>query len=183
MIARHDEGDAPASVVDEVAGDQRRTRHAQVAPHAVDGDAHARVLPLLHHEGEADRVVDRGKHADHEQADADLQRRAREGRGNRGEPDADEEHAHHALAAPLVREPAGRQREHAEREEPGCCVFQEIGIAEAPLAVQRKRRHGGEDQREQMIQEVPEVEQQEVQALAHEGSPWPDVGRPCAPAN
>ncbi len=95
-------------------------------------------------------------------------------------PDADEEHAHHALAAPLVRDPAGRQREHAEREEPGCCVFQEVGIAQAPLAVQRQRRHGGEDQREQVVQEVSEVEQQEVQAVAHEGSPWPDVGRPCA---
>ena len=84
--ARHDEGDAPAAVVDEVAGEQRRAGHAQVAQHAVDGDAHAGVLPLLHHDGEADRVVDGGKHADHEQPDADLERRAREGRGDGGTP-------------------------------------------------------------------------------------------------
>ena len=88
--------------------------------------------------------------------------------GDRGEADADEEHAHHALAAPLVGEPAGGQREHAEREEAGRGVFQEIGIAQAPLAMQRQRRHGGEDQREQVVEEVADIEQQEMQALAHE---------------
>ena len=78
--ARHDEGDAPAAMVDEVAGDQRRAGDAQVAPHAVDGDAHARVLPLLDHDGETDGMIDGGEHADDEQAEADLERRAREGR-------------------------------------------------------------------------------------------------------
>ena len=33
--------------------------------------------------------------------------------------------------------------------------------------MQRQRRHGREDQREQVIEEMPDVEQQEVQALAH----------------
>ena len=33
--------------------------------------------------------------------------------------------------------------------------------------MQRERGNGGEDQREQMVEEVADVEQQEMQALAH----------------
>ena len=76
--ARHDEGDAPAAIVDQIAGDQRGARDAEIAPHAVHRQPHAGVLPFLRHHREADRMIDRGEHADHEQADADLQRRLRE---------------------------------------------------------------------------------------------------------
>ena len=80
---------------------------------------------------------------------------------------ADEEHAHHAVAAPLVGDPAGGKREYAEGEETGRGVLQELGIAQAPLAMQRERRHRGEDQREQMVEVMADIEQQEMQALAH----------------
>ena len=123
-------------------------------------------------------MVDGGEHADHEQAEPDLEGRARERRGDGGEADADEEHAHHALAAPLVGEPAGGQREHAEGEEAGRGVFQELGVAEPPFAMQRQRRHRGEDQREQVVEKVADVEQQEVQALAHEDLPGAGHVRP-----
>ncbi len=123
-------------------------------------------------------MVDGGEYADNEQSEPDLEGRAREGRGDGGEADANEEHAHHALAAPLVGEPAGGQREYAEGEEAGRGVFQQLGVAEPPFAVQRQRRHRGEDQREQVVEKMTDVEQQEVQALAHEGLPRAGVGRP-----
>ena len=104
--AGHDEGCAPAAMIDEIAGDQRRAGDAEIAPDAVHGEAHAGVLPLLRDDGEADRMIDRGEYADDEQADADLQRRLREGGGDRRRADADEEHGDHALAAPFVGEPA-----------------------------------------------------------------------------
>ena len=103
----------------------------------------------------------------------DLQRRAGERGADGGKADADEEHAHHAIAAPAVGEPAGGQGEHAEGEEAGRGVLQQVAVAEPPLAVQGERGDGGKDQREQMIEEMPDVEQQEVQSIAHAGSPWP----------
>ena len=169
--ARNDERHAPAAVVDQVAGDQRGARDAEIAPHAVHGEPHAGVLPFLRHHRETDRMVDRGEHADHEQPDPDLQRRLRKSGRDRGEPDADEEHDHHALAAPFVREPAGRIREHAEREEAGRRVFEQFAVAELPFARERQRRDGREDQREQMIEEVPDVEEQEMRAIAIHGCP------------
>jgi len=166
--ARDDEGHAPAAVVDEVARDQGGTGNAQVAPHAIDGDAHPCVLPCLDDDGEPDGVIYGGEQADREQAEADLQGRARERRGKRSKADADEERRHHTLAAPLVGEPPGGQREYAEGKEAGRGVFDEVAITEAPFAIECERRYRGEDQREQMIEEVADIEQQEMQALTHE---------------
>ncbi len=180
--AWHDERGTPSAVVDEVARDQRGTGDAQVAPHAVDGNAHARVAPLLHHDGESDGMIDGGKDAEDEKASADLKRRAGEGGGNGCTADADKVGAHHAVAAPLVGKPAGRQREHAECDEAGRGVSEQVGVAEAPIAVQRQRRHRGEDQHEEMIEEVADVEQQKVQALAHMRAPWAGVDRLFQPS-
>ena len=66
--ARNDEGRAPAAIVDQIAGEQRGARDAEVAPDAVHRDAHPGVLPFRDDDREADRVVDRREHADHEQA-------------------------------------------------------------------------------------------------------------------
>ena len=63
-------------------------------------------------------------------------------------------------------QPAG-QREHAEGEEARRGVFQQVGVAEAPLAMQRQRRDRCKDQREKVVEEMADVEQQEMQALAH----------------
>ena len=81
-------------------------------------------------------------------------------------PMPDEEHDHHAVAAPAVGQPACGQGEQAEGEESRRRVDQQLRIADAPLAVQRQSGDRCEDQREQMIQEMPEVEQQEVGAIA-----------------
>jgi hypothetical protein len=165
-------------VVDEIAGQQRRAGDAEVAPHAVHRDAHAGVLPLGGDDGEPDRMIDRREHADDEQADADLQGRLRKSGGDRGEADADEEHAHHALAAPFVGEPPGRQGEQAEGEEAGSGIGEQIAVADAPLAAERQRRHGGEDQGEQVIEEMADVEQQELRTVTvHAGWSLRDDGR------
>ena len=116
-------------------------------------------------------MIDRGEHADHEQPDADLQRRLGQSGRDRGEPDADEEHHHHAFAAPFVGEPAGRIGEHPEGEEAGRRVFEQIAVAEPPFADERERRDRREDQREQVIEEVPDVEEQEMRAIAVHASP------------
>ena len=51
--------------------------------------------------------------------------------------------------------------------EAGRGVFQQVSITEPPLAIESQRRYRGEDQREQVVEEVADVEQQEMQALAH----------------
>ena len=67
-------------MIDEIAGDEGGARNTEIAPDAVHGQPHTGVLPLLRHDGEADRMIDRGEDADDEETDADLQRRLREGR-------------------------------------------------------------------------------------------------------
>ena len=122
-------------------------------------------------------MIDRGENADHEQADPDLQRRLRKAGRDRGEPDPDEEHDHHALAAPFVGEPSRRIREDPEREEAGRRVFQKLAVGEIPFARERERRDGGEDQREQVIEKVPDVEKQEMRAIAIHGCSGPSADR------
>ena len=126
-------------------------------------------------------MVDRREHADHEQSDPDLQRRLGKSGRDRGDPDADEEHDHHAFAAPSIGEPARRIRENSEREEAGRRIFEKIAVAQVPLACQRQRRHGREDQREQMIEKVPDIQEQEMRAVAiHRSSHLgPRVGVPA----
>src|SRR5215467_9574770 len=70
--ARHEEGDAPAAVVYEVTSDEGGTGDTEVAPHAIDGDAHPRVLPFLDDDGEADGMIYGGEYADHQQPEPDL---------------------------------------------------------------------------------------------------------------
>jgi type VI secretion system protein ImpG len=105
------------------------------------------------------------------QAQGELQGRPRKGGDDGGKPDADEEHAHHALAAPFVGEPARRIRKHPEREEARRRVFEKLAVAEPPFARERERRDRREDQREQVIEEMPDVEKQEMRAIAIHGYP------------
>ncbi len=66
-------------------------------------------------------------------------------------------------------QPAG-QREQPEREEARRRVFQQTRHSCRPHSrVQRERRHGGEDQREQVVEEVPDVQKQEMTAVAIHG--------------
>ena len=105
------------------------------------------------------------------QADADLQWRRGETRGDRGQADANEEDAHHAVAAPAVGEPTRGQGEEAEGEKPGRRVGQQLRIADTPLPVQRQGRDRGEDQGEQVVEEVPDVQQKEIQPIPVHESP------------
>ena len=111
-------------------------------------------------------MVDRREYADRKQPDTDLQRRLRKPGRHGGKPDADEEQHHHSLAAPFVGEPAGRIGEHPEREETGRGVFEQFAVAQVPFARQRQRRDRREDQREQVIEKVSDVEEQEMRAIA-----------------
>ena len=167
------EGVAPAPGVDEPAREQCGGGDAEVAEHAVDGERNAGLRPSVHDHREPDRVVDGGEHADCEQSGRDFDRRISERRGDRACPDADEEDDHHPFPTPLVRDPAGRNRADPERDEPRRGVGNQRRVAHPPLLGEPQRRDRREDQHEEVIEEVPDVEEQEVQAIArHEGSPW-----------
>ena len=103
-------------------------------------------------------MIDRCEHANHEQADANLQRCLRKSGTNRGQADADEKYTHHAILAPLVGQPASRQRKGAKREETRCRIGQQFSIADIPFAVEHQRRHGCEDQHEEMVKKMSDVQ-------------------------
>jgi hypothetical protein len=107
---------------------------------------------------------------------ADLERRAGQRRKDGGGADADEEDDHHPLAAPLVGQPAGRDGAQAEGDEAWGRVGDELGVAHVPLVAQPQCRRGREDEHEQMVEEVPDVEKQEVDPFAVHaasgGDPW-----------
>ena len=111
-------------------------------------------------------MIDRGKDAEDEQGDGDLQRRLCISRQDRGDADADEEHGHHAVPAPAVRKPPRRQGEQAEGYESGRRVVNQLLVAQAPFARQRKCRHSRENQRKQMVEEMADIEEEKVCPLA-----------------
>ena len=49
-------------------------------------------------------------------------------------------------------------------------IGQKFGIAHTPFAGQRERGDAGEDQHEQMVEEMPDVQQQEVEPVAGHGA-------------
>ena len=71
--ARNDEGKAPTEILPDHAGDQRRRRHAEVAPDAVEAHLAAELAGIGHDHGGADRMVDRGEQADRQQRGAELE--------------------------------------------------------------------------------------------------------------
>ena len=80
-------------------------------------------------------MIDRREHSDDEKADTDLQRCLRESRGDRTQANANEEDAHHAVTAPFIGQPAGRQREDSEGEKSGRRIRQKRRIGDAPFLV------------------------------------------------
>ena len=164
--AGQDERVAPAPGVDEIAGEQRGRGNPEVPEHAVDGDGNAGLPPSLYDHRDSDGVVDGGEHTHGEQSQRDLHRRVRQRRQDRAHADADEEDDDHAGPAPLVRHPSGRNRTDPERDEPRRGVRDQRRVAHVPLFGKPQRRHRGEDQHEEMVEEMPEVEEKEVQAVA-----------------
>ena len=106
---RRDERHPPAAVIDEIARNERGAAHAKVAPDAIERNAHAGILPPPCHDGEADGMIDCRKNTEHEQGGPDFHRRAGECGQNGRQPDANEEHRDHALAAPFIGKPSRRQ--------------------------------------------------------------------------
>ena len=156
--ARHDERPAPAEKLPDHAGDQRRRRHAEIAPDAVEAHLAAEPVGIGHDHGGADGVIDRGEQADRQQRRAKLQRRLHQADRDHRQADAEEEDHHHVAAAPAVAEPAGQQRARAERDEARGGVRQQLGIGHA----ERRPHHddgGGEDQHRIMVDEVRGVDE------------------------
>ena len=122
--------------------------------------------PSLDDHRDSDGVVDGGEHPHGQQSQRDLHRRVRQRRQDRARADADEEDHDHSGPAPLVRHPSGRNRTDPERDEPRRGVRDERRVAHVPLFGKPQRRHRGEDQHEEMVEEMPEVEEKEVQAVA-----------------
>ena len=112
---RNDEGAAPSDHRCQHGGDAGRERDAEIAAHAVEGErAAARGRLLDQHRG-ADRMIDRGEHAERRQRDRQRDQVRRQRRADQRHAAAEIEQRHHVAPAPAVGEPAGRQREDRRR--------------------------------------------------------------------
>ena len=115
----------------------------------------------------------------------------REGGQDRARADAEEEDDDHPLAAPLVREPAGRNRGHPEGDEARRRVRDEGRVAHPPLVGEPEGRDRREDEHEEVVEEVPDVQEEEAEAStrhvkvsrAYRRPRVPPAGRGSAAAN
>ena len=167
---------APPRGVDEVAGEEGRARHPEVPEDPVDRERHPRLRSPLDDEGEADRMVDRGEETDGGEPERDLERRPREGGQDRARSDAEEEDHDHPFPAPLVREPAGGDRGHPEGDEARRRVGDEGRVAHPPLVGEPERRDGREDEHEEVVEEVPDVQEEKAETGTRHGG-FLDVGQ------
>jgi hypothetical protein len=149
---------APAPQVHQRARDDRREGEPEVAPQAVPAERHAEVLGRGDQHRDAHRVVDRGEHPREREARGDLPRRGGEAGEEKRRADAEEEHRDHLVAAPVVGEPAGRNGERAEGDEPAERQGQELGIRPVPLA-RECQDHRRENQHDEMVEQVPEIDE------------------------
>ena len=140
----------------EDGGDAGGQRHAEIAADAVERERAAAIGRGRDHDGGADRMIDRGEHAEREQRDRERDEVGRHRRRREAEPAADIEHHHHVAAAPVVGEPAGRQREDAEGEERRGAEREQLAVG---AAVDRFEpdHHGREDQHHVMVDRVREI--------------------------
>ncbi|MEY9619667.1 hypothetical protein ABH982_003124 [Bradyrhizobium ottawaense] len=172
--AGNDEGETPAEILADHAGDQRRGGNAEIAPDAVDAHLAAEPVGIRHDHGGADGMIDRGEDADGEQRGAELHGRLHEADRDHGGTNADEEDQHHVAAAPAVPEPAGQQRAGTERDEARRRVRQQLRIGHA-----ERRPHddhgGGKDQHRIMVDEMACVDETDdpAGAVHYESSPAP----------
>ena len=73
--------------------------------------------------------------------------------------------AHHAVLAPLIGNPARRHGEKAEGEETGGRVGQQFRVADIPLAIEHQGSDGRETKGEQMVEKMPNVQQQKIRLI------------------
>ena len=175
---RNEERAAPADPCGQRRGDAGGERHADIAADAVEGERAAAVGRGRDHDRGADRMIDRGEHAEREQRDRERDEVRRQRRGGAAQPAADVEHHHHVAAAPAVGEPAGRQREDAEGEERRGAERQQLAVGAAVDDLEADH-HGREDQHHVVIDRVGEVVEADRQTPADSSSRVCAVGRPC----
>ena len=153
---RHQERAAPADPSGQSRGDAGGERDADIAANAIEGERPAAVDRGRDHDRGADRMIDRGEHAEREQRDRERDEVRRERRRGATQPAADIEHHHHVAAAPAVREPARRQREDAEGEERRGAERQQLAVGTAIDHLETDH-HGREDQHHVVIDRMGEV--------------------------
>ena len=110
-------------------------------------------------------MVDSGEHADEKQPDGDFQGRTGEARQHRADTETQKEDDHHATPTPAVRKPPRRQGEGAESDESGRSVYDELRVAHVEGRRQNQRRHRSINQDEQVIVEMPQVEEKELETI------------------
>ena len=160
----HDEDDggnekrpAPADPGRDRRRDRSRDRDADIAADAVARHRMAAVDGLLHHHRRADRMINRAEHADAEQRDGEQREVRRGADRRRRDAGTNEKDRHHIAPAPVVGEPARRQREQAERGERRRRERQQIAVAAAVDRLQPDH-HGREDQDDVVVEEVRPIE-------------------------
>ena len=153
---RHQERAAPADPCGQRRGDAGGKRDADIAADAVEGERPPAIDRGSDHDGGADRMIDRGEHAEREQRDGERDEIRRERRRGAAQPAADIEHHHHVAAAPAVGEPARRQREDAEGEERRGAEREQFAVGAAVNHLETDH-HGREDQHHVVIDRVGEV--------------------------
>ena len=129
---------------------------ADIAADAVEGERAAAVGRGRDHDRGADRMIDRGEHAEREQRDRERDEIRRQRRRGAAQAAADVEHHHHVAAAPAVSEPARRQREDAEGKERCGAEREQFAIGPAVDHLEADH-HGREDQHHVVIDRVGEV--------------------------
>jgi len=105
-------------------------------------------------------MVDGAEHAEREQRGGEHGQRRRKRRRDKRQPAADIERDHHRAAAPAVGQPAGRQREQAERGEGRRAERDELGIGTAVNSLELN--HDGRiNQDDKVIERVGAIEKAE----------------------
>ena len=162
---RHDERRAPADLLRQERGHDRRQRDAEIAEHAVDADrAPDPVARRLDQHRGADRMVDRREQPGRRKRQGERQRARCEPRRRERKPGAEEERRHHGAAAEPRREPPLRQRadpvehEHAGRERDDRPVFG----PEFPSRARHREHRRRQDQERVVGQQVGGVDENDL---------------------
>ena len=153
---RHQERAAPAEPCGQARRDAGGERDADIAADAVEGERAAAVGRGRHHDRGADRMIDRGEHAEREQRNRERNEVRRQRRRGAAQAAADVEHHHHVAPAPAVGEPARRQREDAEGKERRGAERQQFAVR-AAVDHLKADHHGREDQHHVMRDRMREV--------------------------
>ena len=103
-------------------------------------------------------MIDRGEHSEHEEPDAEHDRRVRRRQPQARDPAAAEEDRQQVAASHAIRKPTHRQRKQAEGHEGARREADEAGIRQLPL--RRDGDHGRRvDQKDEVIERMRDVDE------------------------